>query len=73
MQHFDHLKLICGDLVELARFRRWLIVQDGAIAIEHEDDGRCCRREAWNATSIRIHHAVRPPRPVVVVNLPFGV
>ncbi len=70
---FDHLKLIRGDLTELARFRGWLLggsvgeVRPGGIM--HEHDNSCCRREAWNDTMTRLVAAIKPPTGQVAINL----
>jgi hypothetical protein len=70
---FDHLKLVRRQPTEVARFRRFLLsalpgdVTD--VAILHEDDGRCCRRETWEATAEAIALAVRPPTSLVMVDL----
>jgi hypothetical protein len=70
---FDHLKLIRGDLSELARYRRFLLGQmvgDVAeAAIAHEANNSCCLCEPWNKTLLRLHAAIKPPVPAVAFNL----
>lgn len=70
---FDHLKLIHGDVVEMKRFRGYLLTRvKGQLSehlIMHENDGSCCRRERWDATLERIHTAVKPPVRTVAFNL----
>ncbi len=73
MTTLDHQKLITGDPSEMQKFRSLLlgghpgVVQE--VAVEHEADGSCCRRESWPRTRTRIAGAVKPPTPTVPVNL----
>ncbi len=73
MRTFDHLKLVRRDPDELARFRRWVLSgQPGDlehVAVLHDADGNCCRREPWNKTAATIINALAPTVPQVLVNL----
>jgi len=70
---FDHLRLITGQPSETKRFRGWVLAaQPGDVsqlAIVHEANGDCCRRERWNITAGRIIAALKPTVPQVLVNL----
>lgn len=73
MTAFDHLKLIRREPRELARFRRYLASigrsEMTELAVMHEADNGCCRREPWNRTLASIVAAVKNPVPLVAVNL----
>jgi hypothetical protein len=73
MISFDHLKLARRQPTELARFRRWVLgARPGdleRVVIEHETNGSCCKREAWNTTVASIITALEPPTPQVLINL----
>jgi hypothetical protein len=70
---FDHLLLAKRDPREVKRFRGYLVGLTAGkfteIAVEHEDNGSCCRREPWNATVAAIVLAVNPPTRMVMVNV----
>jgi hypothetical protein len=65
----DHLLLVRRDVQEVAKFRRFLESQGrgdvGALAVAHEEDGSCCRREPWAATLSTLVDAIQPAVPVV--------
>lgn len=73
MTTFDHAKLVRRDLAELARFRRWILGGQGgdleAVAVVHDANGRCCRRESWEQTAERIISALEPAVTQVLINL----
>lgn len=73
MLTFDHLKLIDGDLLEMKKFRKFLLEAELGTVRQtitlHEDDGSCCRRERWGDTWNRIVGALKPPIPTVPINL----
>jgi hypothetical protein len=60
MIRFDHLKLARRDWQETGRFVSWLKdrAAEGAgvwdLAVLHEADRRCCRKEPWPATLARL-------------------
>jgi hypothetical protein len=70
---FDHLKLARRNLSELKRFREWLMSaapgEFDEVAVIHERDRRCCRKEPWDATAKAIVEAVRPPTPQILLNV----
>jgi hypothetical protein len=73
MIHFDHMKLVRRAPAEVARFRRFILgVLPGEperVIIEHETNGSCCKREAWNTTAASIITALEPPTPQVLINM----
>jgi hypothetical protein len=73
MIQFDHLRLVKRQPTEVARFRRYLLsAMPGdlrEVAVFHEDDGSCCRREQWHETASAIVLAVKPPTAPIMVNL----
>ncbi|HTU22875.1 MAG TPA: hypothetical protein VMG10_32850 [Gemmataceae bacterium] len=70
---FDHGKLARRQPREMKRFRRWLLeAEEGSVsevAIVHENNGSCCRLEAWEETASAILNALKPPVPQVFLNL----
>ena len=70
---FDHLRLVRRQPTEVARYRRLVLgAQPGKmseLAIEHENDGSCCRKEPWNVTAASITLAINAPTPMVLMNL----
>jgi hypothetical protein len=73
MTTFDHLKLVKRDPRELARFRRWVLSGEPGrlenVAVVHESDHKCCKRELWSQTAASIINALEPSIPQVLVNL----
>jgi hypothetical protein len=73
MTEFDHQKLVQRDPREMARFRRWLLggqardVEAVDVVLDH--DHRCCRREPWHLTAVRIIDALEPTVPQVLALL----
>lgn len=69
----DHQRLVERNLEEVNKLRRYLLgLQDGGLtemAIAHERDDSCCKREPWNRTFAEIVLAVNPPTTIVSVNL----
>jgi hypothetical protein len=70
---FDHEKLVKRKPTELARFRRWVLSgrpgELERVIVEHESNGSCCRKEAWNTTAASIITALEPPTPQVLINM----
>jgi hypothetical protein len=73
MLTFDHMKLVRRQPTEVKRFRDWVLsAQPGEfceVAVVHENDGRCCRKEPWNATARALIEAMKPTVTQVMVNL----
>jgi hypothetical protein len=74
MLTLDHARLVARQPRELKRLRRFLLEATAGslteLAVEHKADDSCCRREPWNATLAAVVLSVKPPCPVVAVNLP---
>jgi hypothetical protein len=73
MMTFDHLRLVRRQPTEVKRFRDWVLgAQPGdfnEVCVEHEHDGRCCRKEPWDTTARTLVEAMKPPMTQVMVNL----
>jgi hypothetical protein len=53
-------------------FDHWRLVKrhPREVAIEHEGNGRCCRREPWSVTARTLLRAMKPDKSVLVVTAP---
>jgi hypothetical protein len=73
MLTFDHKRLVARHPTEVSRFRRWLLSASPGeltqVAVAHERNGSCCRREPWNVTAASIVLAVRAPTLSIMFNL----
>jgi len=70
---FDHGKLARRQPREMKRFRRWILEGEvgsvSEVMILHEEDGSCCRHEAWDKTASSIVNALKPSASQVFLNL----
>ena len=73
MIYFDHLKLVRRELREVKKFRDWLLsAQVGevqAVAVLHEHNNCCCRREKWRITARKLTEAIKPATPTVMIQV----
>jgi hypothetical protein len=73
MIRFDHERLVKRHPTEMRRFRSWILSAQPheleRVIIEHESNGSCCKREAWNTTASIIVEALQPAVPTVKLNM----
>jgi hypothetical protein len=67
------MRLVKRHPCELKRFRTWVLSGGPGsferVVIEHEPNGSCCKREAWNDTAASIITALEPLTTQVLINL----
>jgi hypothetical protein len=70
MLTLDHLRLVERHPAEVTKVRQLLLENRTVeLAVLHEADDSCCRREAWHTTWAAIYNALRPPGRRVVLDL----
>jgi hypothetical protein len=71
---FDHMKLVNRDEQETTRYTKMLagFNQPGVfyeLSVMHEDDGSCCKKEAWSDTHSRIARLRETGNKLIPINV----